>query len=333
MTNNDPMPPDETNGSSTSDEQPATPGQAVTNPDLPSIHEQSTAVTKDVVQSDLISDQPTEPNLAVARAEQLQSTPQRTPLISVRDLKKTYLLGQTQVRALRGDSLDIYSGEFVAIMGPSGSGKSTFMNLIGCLDTPTQGEYWLAGRLVSSLSSDQLADVRNRLIGFVFQGFNLLGRATALSNVALPLVYAGVSKQEQESRALKMLKLVGLGKRAHHKPSQLSGGQQQRVAIARALVNGPALLLADEPTGNLDSRTSLEIMAVLQALNQQGLTIVLVTHDPDIAVYAKRQVAFRDGSVVHDEPVLSPHSARDEWAALTRTKAVESQVQVKEEIQ
>src|SRR5260370_17316658 len=171
MTNNDPMPPDETNGSSTSDEQQATRGQAVTNPDLPSIHEQSTAVTKDVVQSDLIYDQPTEPNLAVARAEQLQSTPQRTPLISVRDLKKTYLLGQTQVRALRGDSLDIYSGEFVAIMGPSGSGKSTFMNLIGCLDTPTQGEYWLAGRLVSSLSSDQLPDVRNRLIRSSFQLF------------------------------------------------------------------------------------------------------------------------------------------------------------------
>ena len=327
------MPPDETNGSSTGDEQPATPDQAVTNPSLPSIHDQSTGVTKAVVQSDLTSDQPTDPYMAVAGAEQLQSTPQRTPLISVRDLKKTYLLGQTQVRALRGVSLDIYPGEFVAIMGPSGSGKSTFMNLIGCLDTPTHGDYWLAGRLVSRLSSDQLADVRNRLIGFVFQGFNLLSRATALSNVALPLVYAGISKQEQESRALKMLKLVGLGKRAHHKPSQLSGGQQQRVAIARALVNGPALLLADEPTGNLDSRTSLEIMAVLQALNQQGLTIVLVTHDPDIAVYAKRQVAFRDGSIVHDEPVLSPHSARDEWAALTRTKAVESQVQVKEEIQ
>src|SRR6266852_2498472 len=335
MTNNDPMPPDETNGSSTSDEQPATPGQAVTNPDLPSIHDQSTAVTKAVVQSDLISDQPTDPYMAVARAEQLQSTPQITPLISVRDLKKTYLLGQTQVRALRGVSLDIYPGEFVAIMGPSGSGKSTFMNLIGCLDTPTQGEYWLAGRLVSRLSSDQLADVRNRLIGFVFQGFNLLGRATALSNVALPLVYAGISKQEQENRALKMLKLVGLGKRAHHKPSQLSGGQQQRVAIARALVNGPALLLADEPTGNLDSRTSLEIMAVLQALNQQGLTIVLVTHEADIAAYTKRQVTFRDGRVIQDEPVLAPRSAVNEWTALAKKKSgsLKSTVQVKEETQ
>jgi putative ABC transport system ATP-binding protein len=333
MPNNDPIPPGETNGSSTSDEQPATPDQAVTNPDLSSFHEQSTGVTKAVVQSDSISERPTDPSIAVTRARQSQSTPKLAPMITVRDLKKTYLLGQTQVRAVRGVSLDIHPGEFVAIMGPSGSGKSTFMNLIGCLDTPTQGEYWLAGRLVSSLSSDQLADVRNRLIGFVFQGFNLLGRATALSNVALPLVYAGISKQERDSRAFKTLKLVGLGKRAHHKPSQLSGGQQQRVAIARALVNGPALLLADEPTGNLDSRTSLEIMAVLQALNQQGLTIVLVTHDPDIAVYTKRQVAFRDGSVVHDEPVLSPRSAYDEWAALSRTKAVESKVQVKEEIQ
>ena len=333
MTNHDPMPPGETNDSSANDEQPTRPDQAVTNPGPTAIHEQSTAVMKAVVQPGFVSDQPTEPNMAVARAEQLQSIPKPAPLISVRDLKKTYLLGQTQVRALRGVSLDIYPGEFVAVMGPSGSGKSTLMNLIGCLDTPTQGEYLFAGRLVSRLSSDQLADVRNRLIGFVFQGFNLLGRATALSNVALPLVYAGISVEERDRRALKMLKLVGLGKRAHHKPSQLSGGQQQRVAIARALVNGPALLLADEPTGNLDSRTSLEIMAVLQALNQQGLTIVLVTHDPDIAVYAKRQVAFLDGSVVHDEPVLSPRSASDEWAALNRTKADESKVQVKEEIQ
>lgn len=327
------MSPDETNGSPSSDEQPAAPDQAVTNPDQSSIDEQSTAVTKAVAQSAIISAKPTEPSITVVRAAQSQRTPKLAPMITVRDLKKTYRLGQTQVHAVRGVSLQIYPGEFVAIMGPSGSGKSTFMNLIGCLDTPTQGEYWLAGRLVSSLSSDQLADVRNRLIGFVFQGFNLLARATALSNVALPLVYAGISKQERESRALKMLKLVGLGKRAHHKPSQLSGGQQQRVAIARALVNGPALLLADEPTGNLDSRTSLEIMAVLQALNQQGLTIVLVTHDPDIAVYTKRQVSFRDGIVVHDEPVVSPRSARDEWEALTRTKAVEGQVQVKEEIQ
>jgi putative ABC transport system ATP-binding protein len=170
---------------------------------------------------------------------------------------------------------------------------------------------------VSSLSSDELADVRNRLIGFVFQGFNLLSRANALSNVALPMVYAGVPREERESRARKALQLVGLGKRLDHKPSQLSGGQQQRVAIARALVNSPSLVLADEPTGNLDSRTSTEVMAIMQALNEQGLTIVLVTHEPDIAQYAKRQIAFRDGLLVRDEPVLTPRSAREEWIALT----------------
>src|SRR5258708_5286589 len=245
MTNNDPMPPDETNGSSTSDEQPATPDQAVTNPDLSSIHEQSTAVTKAVVQSDLISDQPTDPYMAVARAEQLQSTPQITPLISVRDLKKTYLLGQTQVRALRGVSLDIYPGEFVAIMGPSGSGKSTLMNLIGCLDQPTSGEYWLAGAPVSRMSADALAEVRNRHIGFVFQGFNLLPRASALKNVEMPLMYAGYSPAEQERRARRALQVVGLGSRVDHKPLEPSGGQQPRVAIAPALVTGPALLLSD----------------------------------------------------------------------------------------
>jgi putative ABC transport system ATP-binding protein len=243
-------------------------------------------------------------------------SPLPAPVIVVRDLKKTYLLGQTRVRALRGVSLEVQEGEFVAIMGPSGSGKSTFMNLLGCLDTPTQGEYWLAGRLVSSLSSDDLADIRNRLLGFVFQGFNLLSRATALSNVALPLLYAGVSRTERDELARKMLRLVGLGKRLHHRPAQLSGGQQQRVAIARALVNNPSLLLADEPTGNLDSRTSIEIMAVLQALNKQGLTIVLVTHEPDIAAYTKRQVSFRDGRIVRDEPVAAPRSAEEEWKTL-----------------
>ena len=232
--------------------------------------------------------------------------PGAKPVVSVRNLKKTYVLGQTRVHALRGISLDVYPGEFVAVMGPSGSGKSTFMNLIGCLDRPTEGEYWLAGRLVSSLSSDELADIRNRLIGFVFQGFNLLSRASALSNVALPMLYAGLSKEEREHRARRVLKLVGLGSRMGHKPSQLSGGQQQRVAIARALVNGPSLLLADEPTGNLDSRTSVEIMAILQALNQQGLTIIIVTHEHDIAAYTKRQVAFRDGHVIQDEPVPAP---------------------------
>jgi putative ABC transport system ATP-binding protein len=248
------------------------------------------------------------------------------PLIEVRNLKKNYSLGQTTVHALRGISLAVYPGEFVAVMGPSGSGKSTFMNMIGCLDRPTSGEYWLSGRLVSSLSSDELADVRNRLIGFVFQGFNLLSRATALSNVALPMVYAGVPKDERESRARRALQLVGLGKRLHHKPSQLSGGQQQRVAIARALVNSPSLVLADEPTGNLDSRTSTEVMAILQALNEQGLTIVLVTHEPDIAHYAKRQIAFRDGLLVRDEPVLAPRSAREEWIALTTNKQSSGQL-------
>lgn len=251
-------------------------------------------------------------------------------LIEVRNLKKTYLLGQTSVYALRGISLAVDPGEFVAVMGPSGSGKSTFMNLIGCLDRPTEGEYRLAGRFVSSLSSDELAGVRNRLIGFVFQGFNLLSRATALSNVALPMVYAGVFKEEREYRARKALQLVGLGKRLHHKPSQLSGGQQQRVAIARALVNGPSLLLADEPTGNLDSRTSIEVMAILQALNEQGLTIVLVTHDPEIAQYTKRQIAFRDGRLVHDELLLAPRSAREEWTALA--KKGRDTVQVEEEV-
>jgi putative ABC transport system ATP-binding protein len=240
----------------------------------------------------------------------------RPPVVVVRNLTKTYLLGRAPVRALRGISLDFEFGEFVAIMGPSGSGKSTFMNLLGCLDRPTRGEYWLAGAPVSKMTADRLADVRNRRIGFVFQGFNLLNRATALKNVALPLVYAGYSSEEQQRRALVALRLVGLANRAHHRPMQLSGGQQQRVAIARALVNGPSLLLADEPTGNLDSRTGVEIMAVLQALNARGLTVVLVTHEAEIAQYAQRQVAFRDGLVVRDERVAVRRSARDELAKL-----------------
>lgn len=247
------------------------------------------------------------------------------PDIVVRDLVKTYVLGgKTRVQALRGVSLEVYPGEFVAIMGPSGSGKSTFMNLLGCLDRPTAGEYWLAGKLVSSLSNDQLARMRNQLLGFVFQGFNLLGRATAVKNVCLPMVYAGIPRRERERRARRVLHLVGLGGRLDHKPSELSGGQQQRVAIARALVNGPSLLLADEPTGNLDSRTSIEIMGVLQALNEQGLTIVLVTHDANVAAYAKRQVGFLDGRIVRDEPVLAPRSAQEEWAALSRSVSEEA---------
>jgi putative ABC transport system ATP-binding protein len=224
------------------------------------------------------------------------------------------------VQALRGVTLAVFAGEFVAVMGPSGSGKSTFMNLLGCLDRPSSGDYWLAGTSVARMSADQLADVRNRRIGFVFQGFNLLARATALENVMMPLMYAGMDARQQERRARRALELVGLAGRANHRPSQLSGGQQQRVAIARALVNGPRLLLADEPTGNLDSRTSLEIMAVLQTLNAHGLTLVLVTHEPDIAAYASRQIAFRDGRVQGD-PRVTPRSAMNDLARLRAANA------------
>jgi putative ABC transport system ATP-binding protein len=251
----------------------------------------------------------------VAASGMVNANNEDRPVIVVHNLHKTYSLGQTQVHALRGVSLEISRGEFVAVRGPSGSGKSTFMNLIGCLDRPTQGSYWLDGSLVSDMSNQQLARVRNRLIGFVFQGFNLLPRASAKSNVELPMIYAGLSKAMREHRAKQALDLVGLAARMEHKPAQLSGGQQQRVAIARALVNSPTLLLADEPTGNLDTRTSLEIMAMLQALNRGGLTIVLVTHEPDIAKYTKRQVFIRDGKLVRDEPV-SPRDAQAEWSAL-----------------
>jgi putative ABC transport system ATP-binding protein len=239
-------------------------------------------------------------------------------VIHVQDLTKTYTLGQNRVRALRGVSLDIHAGEFVAVMGASGSGKSTFLNLLGCLDRPTSGDYRLMGTQVSKMSADQQAEVRNRLIGFIFQGFNLLPRATALKNVILPMLYAGIPGQDRQRRARAALHLVGLGKRMDHKPPQLSGGQQQRVAIARALVNAPALLLADEPTGNLDSATSVEIMALLQALNERGLTIVLVTHEPDIAMYAKRRITFRDGRVVEDVPIQTSRSAKEELALRVR---------------
>jgi putative ABC transport system ATP-binding protein len=237
-------------------------------------------------------------------------------IIAVRDLAKTYMLGDNAVRALRGVSLEVRAGEFVAVMGPSGSGKSTFMNILGCLDRPSKGEYDFMGMPVAKLSADRLADIRNRRIGFIFQGFNLLSRATALKNVAMPLVYEGLGKAEQERRARRMLHLVGLSGRATHKPTELSGGQQQRVAVARALVNGPGLLLADEPTGNLDTRTSVEIMALLQALNERGLTIVLVTHEADIAQYAARRILFRDGRVVSDEPVTQRRDARGEWSTI-----------------
>ena len=236
--------------------------------------------TVDNQSSSSMQDMATIPQKSVSRPEDADTTITSTPIVDIRNLTKTYIIGRTHIPALQGISLRVNQGEFVAVMGPSGSGKSTFIDLVGCLDRPTKGEYRLAGKLVSSLSNDELANIRNRQIGFVFQGFNLLTRSNALSNVILPMVYAGISREERERRGRSVLRLVGLGDRMTHKPSELSGGQQQRVAIARALVNGPALLLADEPTGNLDSRTSLEIMAVLQALNEQGLTILMVTHEP-----------------------------------------------------
>jgi putative ABC transport system ATP-binding protein len=223
------------------------------------------------------------------------------PLIRCRELAKDYQIGENIVHALAGVSTDIARGEFVAVMGPSGSGKSTFMNLLGCLDRPTRGEYQLDGRQVSDLARDELAAVRNRSIGFVFQNFNLLARTPAVENVELPLVYAGVPARERRERSMDMLIRVGLADRAHHHPVQLSGGQQQRVAIARALVTKPLLILADEPTGALDSHTSLEIMALLQELNRQGMTVVLVTHEGDIAGFAQRLLRFRDGRLASDE--------------------------------
>ena len=224
--------------------------------------------------------------------------------IDFRGVHKTYDLGEVQVHALRGIDLTITTGEFVAIMGASGSGKSTFMNLLGCLDRPTRGSYFLEGTDVSRLDKVALAHIRNRKIGFVFQGFNLLSRTTALENVELPALYAHIKPEERLARAHEVLNLVGLGNREHHYPSQLSGGQQQRVAIARALMNRPAILLADEPTGNLDSRTSVEIMDIFQRLNaEQAITLVLVTHEPDISRYARRVITFRDGRIRLDEQV------------------------------
>jgi len=226
------------------------------------------------------------------------------PTIRLEDVHKTYDLGEVKVNALRGVSLEIRRGEFVAVMGASGSGKSTLMNILGCLDKPTRGRYYLDGQDVSALTKNELAKIRNQRIGFVFQQFNLLARTSALENVELPTIYAGVPIQEREKRARESLELVGLADRAEHYPSQLSGGQQQRVAIARALVNGPSILLADEPTGNLDSRTSVEIMEILQKLNKEkGLTVVMVTHEADIAQYAQRALEFRDGKMRRDVAV------------------------------
>jgi len=237
--------------------------------------------------------------------------PNAGEVIRVTDLHKYYDLGETRVHALRGVSLEIRVGEFVAIMGASGSGKSTFMNILGCLDKPSSGTYLLEGVDVSRHDKSALARIRNQKIGFVFQGFNLLARTTAQENAELPTLYTRISKEERKKRAADSLAMVGLAERAHHFPSQMSGGQQQRVAIARALVNRPSILLADEPTGNLDSRTSVEIIAILQKLNESGLTIVLVTHEPDIAQFARRVLVFRDGKIRKDDPVINRPFALD----------------------
>jgi putative ABC transport system ATP-binding protein len=233
----------------------------------------------------------------------------RAPLVETRGLVKDYQMGPHDVHALRGVSVTVEAGEFVAVMGPSGSGKSTFMNLLGCLDTPTAGTYLLEGRDVSNLSRDELAGIRNGKIGFVFQTFNLVPRTTALKTVELPLLDSGTPARARRLKAREQLRVVGLADREHHYPAQLSGGQQQRVAIARALINDPVLILADEPTGNLDTRTSVELMVVLQELNRSGITVVLVTHESDIAQFARRILSFRDGRVIGDAPVTEPREA------------------------
>jgi len=242
------------------------------------------------------------------------------PVISVRNLVKTYTVGEVVVRALRGCDLDVEAGEFVAVTGPSGSGKSTLMHILGCLDRPTSGQYFLDGKDVSRMSKDELAAVRNRQIGFVFQGFNLLSRTSALDNVELPLLYNGGSKlkaAERHKRAMDALTIVGLADRFHHHPNQLSGGQQQRVAIARSLINTPSIILADEPTGNLDTRTSIEVMGIFQRLNKErGITIILITHEADIAEYGTRLVRFRDGRIQADQKILRRRDAEEELAAL-----------------
>jgi len=237
-------------------------------------------------------------------------------LIILDKLVKTYTLGDYEIHALRGIDLTIKEGEFVAIMGPSGSGKSTLMNILGCLDRPSSGRYILDSLDVSSLNRDQLAEIRNKKLGFVFQSFNLLSRTSAIENVELPLLYNGNTTKEKYQKAMKALEMVGLKDRANSAPNQLSGGQQQRVAIARALINEPAIILADEPTGNLDTKTSIEVMDILQMLNNNGNTIALITHEPDIASYAKRNIVFRDGKIVRDEIVAAPRRAKEELANL-----------------
>jgi len=246
-------------------------------------------------------------------ALKLVEAPKPCPVIQLDHIHKTYTMGDVEVHALRGVSLQIAAGEFVAIMGTSGSGKSTMMNILGCLDRPTRGTYILDGRDVSQLSKDERADIRCGKIGFVFQGFNLLSRTSALENVELPMLYGGSPNAEREQRALEALTAVGLAGREQNHPNQLSGGQQQRVAVARALVNNPALILADEPTGNLDSRTSIEVMEIFQRLNRErGITLVLVTHEPDIAEYADRVIVFKDGKIRKDSRVEAPRDAAEE---------------------
>ena len=239
------------------------------------------------------------------------------PIISVQELTKIYDMGEVKVHALRGINLDIYQGELSSIMGPSGSGKSTFMNIVGCLDLPTHGKYILDGQDVSDFNKDQLANIRNKKIGFVFQTFNLLPRTSALENVELPLLYnPGTHAKERRERAMEALNMVGLSERAGHFPNQLSGGQQQRVAIARSLVNNPVIILADEPTGNLDTRTSYEVMEIFQKLNSKGITIALITHEPEISQFTSRNVLFRDGKIFKEVKVSKVRNAAEELAAL-----------------
>lgn len=254
-----------------------------------------------------------EPEVFPVTAVALAQQPEARPVIELDHIHKTYTMGDVDVHALRGISLTVREGEFVAIMGASGSGKSTAMNIIGCLDRPTRGHYILDGQDVSEMSKDERADIRCQKIGFVFQGFNLLSRTSALENVELPMLYAGIETSERKQRAMDALAAVGLTGREQNHPNQLSGGQQQRVAVARALVNNPALILADEPTGNLDSRTSVEVMEIFQRLNRErGITLILVTHEPDIADYAGRVVVFKDGKIKSDYQIENPRDAAEE---------------------